>query len=633
VSERLVCDPPELIEGRAELSLSSLGLEVREQGVDWGESQLEVQMARQAIGESVTNRHLNDVEVVIPLRVQAESGINLAEAAYKLQQKVGLWQAEGGWLRRDFDVGGKFAGSVGYRVKKADLSGLGGWLMAHRQSAPDVTLKLLRHPLCYATTEIEGAEVKGSEVRDLQWEISNVKGSAPGLMRLRVKNEGGTDWRGLIASVESRDLTAGSTAEAVYEAEKLTLKGGSTEAERTGASGKVVRSPALTSGWTAILGSEIAGVGHMTHKGTRNLRVRVYDPSASVGLVQLRLEWRALGAATWETNEIVSSPVVGGFQVISLGECRSQPAVLGLQRWEWKLAARAPAGSGSIDIDRIYPSAAEQITILSQSAADPIDGEPRNLPATAEDATGVGTVTWSEPTELNKTSESYVQGVLPKGATTHYLKATNPGFSIPTGSEIQLITVVVRRRGIGAGISDANVRIVKGGTVKTTVDRASSSLWPAAIKGSAWSTASYGGDLWGQTWTAADINSSGFGVALAAKNTGPEEGQALVNEMALIVAYSEGVNQNRVCFASRSMELRSDGSFRQAPSSEVWGQLVPDEGSFNLYAPPSGMESRAVRGIIIPSQGDLETRADAGANKISVKPTHRPGYLFAREAA
>ena len=66
------------------------------------------------------------------------------------------------------------------------------------------------------------------------------------------------------------------------------------------------------------------------------------------------------------------------------------------------------------------------------------------------------------------------------------------------------------------GIYDHRVRIIKGGAVGST-DKASGTAWPTSP---AYTT--YGGasDLWGETWTAEDINASTFGVAISAYASG-----------------------------------------------------------------------------------------------------------------
>jgi hypothetical protein len=99
----------------------------------------------------------------------------------------------------------------------------------------------------------------------------------------------------------------------------------------------------------------------------------------------------------------------------------------------------------------------------------------------------------------------------------------------------------------------------------------------------------------------------------------------------ITVYYTEAEDENRICFAERSIELRSDGPYRQHPTDDVWGYVVPR--GFLPHALPSGMEGRKTRFIVIPSQGDLGELPDSGTNKLSVSVNHRPAYLVAREAA
>jgi hypothetical protein len=103
--------------------------------------------------------------------------------------------------------------------------------------------------------------------------------------------------------------------------------------------------------------------------------------------------------------------------------------------------------------------------------------------------------------------------------TTDYLQFTNFGFSIPTGSTIDGITVNVTRKASGltlvigifsltGSVNDNIVQLVGPGV--TSVNKATGAAWSTSS-----STASYGSssDVWGPTvWTAAMVNSSAFGV-------------------------------------------------------------------------------------------------------------------------
>lgn len=77
---------------------------------------------------------------------------------------------------------------------------------------------------------------------------------------------------------------------------------------------------------------------------------------------------------------------------------------------------------------------------------------------------------------------------------------------------------------------DHSIRLVKGGVIGGS-DLATTTAWPTSD-----AYASYGGStsLWGRTWTDADINSPGFGAAIA---TRVQNGEARIDHMRLTVWY------------------------------------------------------------------------------------------------
>jgi len=98
-------------------------------------------------------------------------------------------------------------------------------------------------------------------------------------------------------------------------------------------------------------------------------------------------------------------------------------------------------------------------------------------------------------------------------ANTTCLEAYGYNFAIPTSATITGIEVDVERHAdAGSIIQDNGLRLLKAGST-TGIDHMSSANWPAAD-----TYASYGGpsDLWGASWTPADINDPGFGLAMAA---------------------------------------------------------------------------------------------------------------------
>jgi len=107
---------------------------------------------------------------------------------------------------------------------------------------------------------------------------------------------------------------------------------------------------------------------------------------------------------------------------------------------------------------------------------------------------------------------------------------------VPESASIEGITVEVRKAS-GGYVVDDSVRIVKGGMIGSA-ERASTTEWGQDF---AWVT--YGGpdDLWGETWTPADVNADDFGVALSAlytRTAGNTRAWAYVDQVRVTVHYS-----------------------------------------------------------------------------------------------
>lgn len=137
-----------------------------------------------------------------------------------------------------------------------------------------------------------------------------------------------------------------------------------------------------------------------------------------------------------------------------------------------------------------------------------------NSGGTAVNDTGVGSKAWFSMTSVFASDNIYAGCSNIPPINSNYLKVTNFGFSIPSGSTIDGIEVKIERQSIPAGAVDSHVKIVKGGTIGTT-NKASATTWTTSDV-----IATYGGasDLWGESWSYSDINDSTFGMALAASH-------------------------------------------------------------------------------------------------------------------
>lgn len=133
----------------------------------------------------------------------------------------------------------------------------------------------------------------------------------------------------------------------------------------------------------------------------------------------------------------------------------------------------------------------------------------------------------------------------PWNGYTLYLTAKELTDEVPAGATIDGIEIVLGCGEVSAGVGDwkdSAVYIIKGGTIQTTQNKASASVYTAYPTES---VLSHGGaaDLWGQTWTAADINAAGFGVAISCVQSGADETGASVqvDYIQVSVTYTEAV--------------------------------------------------------------------------------------------
>lgn len=140
----------------------------------------------------------------------------------------------------------------------------------------------------------------------------------------------------------------------------------------------------------------------------------------------------------------------------------------------------------------------------------------RDFGTFADDST-VGTITWNNPGNAAASDDSRASTAT-NSATSHYLKCTNPqGTAVPAGATINGIEIIIERsRAFGTSVTDSAVRIVKGGAIGAT-DRSNGTAWPTTDTDRTYGSPT---DLWGETWTVAQINASDFGMAISVVSVG-----------------------------------------------------------------------------------------------------------------
>lgn len=222
------------------------------------------------------------------------------------------------------------------------------------------------------------------------------------------------------------------------------------------------------------------------------------------------------------------------------------------------------AGFGTVRIN------GDPLDAVTQGSAGPTSV------GTGADSAAVGTQAWTNPGGITASGGGVANCIPATGVTTHYLKGTNCGFAVPVGATIVGIQVEIRKALIGATtetVLDSSVKIVKASGAIGTQNKASATAWLDTLTYSTYGSSS---DLWGETWTPADINDVDFGVVISATTTDPGgNGAALnVDHVRITVYYTETSGNGMVL----------DG----APMIAVFDQT---NGVYTVYDLNPGMQS------------------------------------------
>lgn len=184
------------------------------------------------------------------------------------------------------------------------------------------------------------------------------------------------------------------------------------------------------------------------------------------------------------------------------------------------------AGSGSLTSSTSCPSNTPVTTTATIAGTGAVSG------------TGI---TWTNPTRVNTEDNSYAtsNGGFTNGTTSSQtLNATNFGFSIPTTATISGIQVTIgrfRNGGFLGEVLDNSVRLIKSGTSVGNNNGLTGSNWGTTETAVGYGTTS---DLWGTTWSPADVNSSNFGAALIVNFSSFSNRVANVDYVKIAVTYT-----------------------------------------------------------------------------------------------
>jgi hypothetical protein len=181
----------------------------------------------------------------------------------------------------------------------------------------------------------------------------------------------------------------------------------------------------------------------------------------------------------------------------------------------FKLSGTPPGGSATISgsISATSTAANVQSALVSIYGTGNVTCLNGPLPA-AVNCTFVGSDASTPVTLMSLSSKALTGGSSP-----------NVGFSNTTS-------------GVGAVIKDTTVQLLKAGSPVGT-NKASGATWDVVSNAIPYGSTS---DMWGTTWTPADVNASNFGLRFVAKNFGAKTATASIDYVSITVTYNDDTN-------------------------------------------------------------------------------------------
>lgn len=460
-----------------------------------------------------------------------------------------------------------------------------------------------------------------------------IEGDYPAQCRIVVTDTSGQRHLAALWGFRSRYYDSASTAGLFYGASQLTPLDSATYVSSQFA----IEHPGIAPGaWTPICSTNLSGgTVQLSHVGSYNVWARV-----SGAPVQLRFLY-----GVGDVSHRVTNPVCNGVQsdtewVVNLGPINLPRTPVGNQAWTGVIQALYPS-SQQVNVYGIYlqplDDAAGYVVATPRSEAFGINTYA--VPGAASTAgSGTGSRAWQNVASDGSTLQAQdgnaaFSGTSASSGTTDWLLATNFGFNIPADATIRGIDVKLLKWATAPGTGyavDSNVALIQGGSIAGTNMADTSTPWPSrpAFK-------HYGGDGagWGLTWTPAGINSSAFGVAIAASLEA--ETTVYVDAITVTIYYTQNETAfeqatDAVLYENQTMELRTEGMWRQAYASSVYGPIAMPVGDLPRL-PVSGMEGRPVELFLKPCRGrvndDPSSFFDVGNDTFTAQVYYRPCWL------
>jgi hypothetical protein len=152
------------------------------------------------------------------------------------------------------------------------------------------------------------------------------------------------------------------------------------------------------------------------------------------------------------------------------------------------------------------------------------------LAGTGANVTGIGTIAWTNPSNITTSGASFATAALTSSASSEWLVGTNFGFTIPAGSTITGITVSCVAKYSGSVSKIQAVVLWYGGTSQSTEAPAQSITTTAVLY-------TFTGP-WSVLPPVATVNGSGFGFAVSCVQGHLTTSTTSVNDYLITITYT-----------------------------------------------------------------------------------------------
>ena len=333
MAEQIVLDPSEVATSRTAFDITPW---VKADGIDWGDAAITAYMAQSQRGELPVDYRIPNRTVTIPLSVRNVGGTTFHTARGLVQAKAAMFQTEGGWLKRVASSGG----TAYLDVVNATLHLGGGWDQAYKDFDVAATLTL------EATPDFYGNEVDlGDNTSTNSYVIfteTGIAGNYPARCRIVVDDDQPISRLGLMWAARSKNYTSSAANGILFPASELTAMDTS-----------------IGTNWTSLFSTDrdsgTAPTGALVHQGTHRVWLRV-----QVGTTHLefRLLWDVGDMTLPVANPPVSTEAVyaaTNTRMFDLGEVRLDAPPTGTHRWKGLIQARSlGTGGATVTVQELW---------------------------------------------------------------------------------------------------------------------------------------------------------------------------------------------------------------------------------------------------------------------------------------